>query len=178
MARADHIFVPRLGGLFTHHGIDYGDGTVVHFTASSWATPRSVQRTSIRDFARGAPVAIRDYGKFFQRLSRPEHLPRRLQIRFRREFSRLVGRNEHVAAFEPDAVIARAVSRIGSSDFDMVLNNCEHFATWCKTGISDSEQVYALWQSILDPMSYLRLRRADFLTSLFETGPSPGRRRT
>ncbi len=32
MARGDHIKTRRAGGLYTHHGIDMGDGTVVHFS--------------------------------------------------------------------------------------------------------------------------------------------------
>lgn len=32
MARGDHIKARRAGGLYTHHGIDMGDGTVVHFS--------------------------------------------------------------------------------------------------------------------------------------------------
>lgn len=32
MARGDHIAVPRWNGCYTHHGIDMGDGTVVHFS--------------------------------------------------------------------------------------------------------------------------------------------------
>lgn len=31
MARGDHIRVRRLGGVYSHHGIDMGDGTVIHF---------------------------------------------------------------------------------------------------------------------------------------------------
>ncbi len=32
MARGDHISVKRCKGMYTHHGIDMGDGTVVHFS--------------------------------------------------------------------------------------------------------------------------------------------------
>ncbi len=75
--------------------------------------------------------------------------------------------------FEPDAVVARAESRLGRRDFHLVFNNCEHFATWCKTGIADSEQVYGLWKSALDPMTYFRLRRADLMTALFDSRIKP-----
>lgn len=174
MARADHIMVPRLRGLFVHHGIDCGDGTVIHFTGETWTTPRSVQRTTLQEFARGAEVASRDYHEFFERLQRPEELPRRMTIRWRRELMRLAGNDGQSKAFAADAVIDRAESRLGRADFDLVFNNCEHFATWCKTGISDSEQVYALWRTILDPMTYLRLRRSNVMTVLFDRGLQSG----
>lgn len=35
----------------------------------------------------------------------------------------------------------RARSRIGTRGYDLALNNCEHFAWWCKTGHSRSKQV-------------------------------------
>jgi hypothetical protein len=177
MARADHIMVPRLGGVFVHHGIDCGDGTVIHFTGRTWTTPRSVQRTSMREFARGAEVAVRDYREFFARLERPEHLPRRLQMQWRRELKRFLGAGVETWDFTPDAVIARAESRLGRLDFDVMLNNCEHFATWCKTGTSDSEQVYGVWRTVLDPATYLQMRRSSLLTGLFESGPGFGRGR-
>ena len=43
--------------------------------------------------------------------------------------------------FLPDIVIERAKSRLGESDYNLVFNNCEHFATWCKTGLGESLQV-------------------------------------
>jgi hypothetical protein len=38
-------------------------------------------------------------------------------------------------------VIRRALSRLGESSYKVLFNNCEHFATWCKTGVSTSDQV-------------------------------------
>ena len=37
--------------------------------------------------------------------------------------------------------VARARKKLGMHGYDLVVNNCEHFAIWCKTGISDSQQV-------------------------------------
>ena len=33
------------------------------------------------------------------------------------------------------------MSRIGEQRYNLLFNNCEHFATWCKTGRHRSEQV-------------------------------------
>jgi hypothetical protein len=38
-------------------------------------------------------------------------------------------------------VIGRAESRLGEQRYDLFFNNCEHFATWCKTGRSESAQL-------------------------------------
>ena len=35
----------------------------------------------------------------------------------------------------------RAFSRLGEDRYDLVSNNCEHFANWCCTGEAESEQV-------------------------------------
>lgn len=59
MARGDHIFVRR-GGYYTHHGIDGGDGTVIHYTGTA-VTGRRVERTSLESFAGGGDVFVRTY---------------------------------------------------------------------------------------------------------------------
>ncbi len=43
--------------------------------------------------------------------------------------------------FVPEVVVERAESRLGEQKYNLLFNNCEHFATWCKTGISDSKQI-------------------------------------
>ncbi|MGF1520804.1 MAG: lecithin retinol acyltransferase family protein [Leptolyngbyaceae cyanobacterium] len=44
-------------------------------------------------------------------------------------------------AFLPPIVVQRAESRLGEQRYDLLTNNCEHFATWCKTGRKESEQL-------------------------------------
>jgi len=41
----------------------------------------------------------------------------------------------------PDAIIARATSRLGGGNYHLIFNNCQHFARWCATGDHVSEQV-------------------------------------
>ncbi len=47
----------------------------------------------------------------------------------------------HSFCFVPDVVVTRAKSRLGEDKYSFLFNNCEHFATWCKTGISESQQI-------------------------------------
>ncbi|WP_455282635.1 lecithin retinol acyltransferase family protein [Cupriavidus necator] len=48
---------------------------------------------------------------------------------------------------EPDAtyagadVVERAKSRLGEDQYQLLTNNCEHFCTWCVSGVGRSEQV-------------------------------------
>jgi Lecithin retinol acyltransferase/PspA/IM30 family len=44
-------------------------------------------------------------------------------------------------AYIPDVVVERAESRIGERQYDLLTNNCEHFANWCKTGQNTSQQL-------------------------------------
>ncbi|MFB2893097.1 lecithin retinol acyltransferase family protein [Aerosakkonemataceae cyanobacterium BLCC-F50] len=48
---------------------------------------------------------------------------------------------KYEVSFIPDVVVHRAESRLGERKYNLLFNNCEHFATWCKTGISFSQQV-------------------------------------
>jgi len=40
-----------------------------------------------------------------------------------------------------EEVIARAESRLGESDYNLALNNCEHFVTWCRSGSRYSNSI-------------------------------------
>lgn len=171
MARGDHIYVQRAGGLYAHHGIDCGDGSVIHYSGEHWYSPRRVRHTAIDAFARGDEILVRDYADFFARLRDTKSLPRRLHV----QLVALLRGGRTQTSFSPGAVVERARSRLGEARFDIVLHNCEHFATWCKTGISDSEQIQALWRAALDRTSYRQWRRQSVFSALLDrdaSGPS------
>jgi hypothetical protein len=63
MARGDHLYVDRFGGLYSHHGIDVGDGTVIHFWPDDIFFRSSVKRTTLGEFAEGGTVRVRDYAE-------------------------------------------------------------------------------------------------------------------
>ena len=96
-------------GGYTHHGIDAGDGTVIHFTGEPGQAKISagIARTPIDLFLKGGDLKVRRYGQ----------------------------------RDDADTTITRAESRIGEAGYHLVVNNCEHFATWCCTGKKVSEQV-------------------------------------
>lgn len=47
----------------------------------------------------------------------------------------------HPEGLPPYQVLARALSRLGEQNYSVWSNNCEHFATWCATGVQSSSQV-------------------------------------
>lgn len=107
MARGDQIYAMRelinISGMYEHHGIDCGDGSVIHYRKPS----ETIERTSLQIFSQGQKIYVKPYA-----------------IRY-------------IA----DTTIYRAESRLGEREYNLLFNNCEHFATWCVTGISDSKQI-------------------------------------
>jgi Lecithin retinol acyltransferase len=49
--------------------------------------------------------------------------------------------NPDADAIERAMAVQRALSRVGERRYSLTGNNCEHFATWCATGIAVSQQV-------------------------------------
>lgn len=174
VAASEHIYVWRLGGLYSHHGIDAGDGTVIHYTGDDWRSSR-VRRTSLDAFADGNPVHVRSYEAFFGVASFEDLLIRRTNLRIQRWAESLRGLPPSDVDPSPDAVLRRAASRLGDGGFDFFVNNCEHFATWCRTGLHDSRQIAAIWRFALNPPKYAMTRASSWLTASFDRSSRPAR---
>ncbi len=106
MVAADHLEVPRNHGLFHHHGIDLGDGTIAHYLEG-----RQIIQSSLEYFSGGAKCSV------------------------------VIHKN----ASSSELTLKRAKSRIGEQNYNLLFNNCEHFANWCKTGLHRSKQLEDLF---------------------------------
>lgn len=115
MARGDRLEVERrvVGSpvTYAHQGIDVGDGTVVHARPDHDHDPFGGGRVVHTAFAEFAAGAA---------------------VRVR---------HDPPAAFPPAEIVARALSHVGREGYCPVVDNCEHFATWCATGRRASRQV-------------------------------------
>jgi len=127
MARGDRLQVEhRIAGstvTYLHHGIDVGDGTIVHARPRDFRNPFGggrVVRTSRADFAECRIVRVV---------------------------------TEPPAAYPPDEVAARALAHVGRDGYHPVVDNCEHFATWCATGRRASRQVEIVMGRVAAGMS-------------------------
>lgn len=66
-----------------------------------------------------------------------------------------VFRDENAHLYSPEETVKRAKSVIGANEhsfrskYNLVFNNCEHFAIWCKTGIATSYQVESIIGSVM-----------------------------
>jgi|HubBroStandDraft_5_1064220.scaffolds.fasta_scaffold241836_2 hypothetical protein len=57
--------------------------------------------------------------------------------------------NPGASAAERAAAVERALSRVGERRYSLSGNNCEHFASWCATGVAVSQQVIAVGQQVI-----------------------------
>jgi Lecithin retinol acyltransferase len=107
--RGDHLIVDR--GVYRHHGIDRGDGTVVHFAGTASDKKEvSVRLASLEGFVGGGSVWVRRYG---ERLD-PEETVRRAESMVGECGYSLVSNNcEHLASWCATGVAeSRQVERI------------------------------------------------------------------
>ena len=128
MGAANHLKVLRHHGLFTHHGIDLGDGTVAHYLEG-----KAIIRSSAKEFCKGETYSV----------------------------------VMHENSSPTEITLTRAISRIGEKRYNLLFNNCEHFATWCKTGKHRSHQMEDwLKNSSLGAIAFGQLMPAAIFTGL------------
>ena len=68
-------------------------------------------------------------------------------------------KGERYHLYTPEETVQRARSRLGETAYNLALNNCEHFAVWCKTGVSESAQVNRIL-AFMEERIRLRLKQS------------------
>lgn len=58
------------------------------------------------------------------------------------------------AKFSAEDTVKRAKSRLGENNYNLITNNCEHFAVWCKTDNAVSYQIDSLSESEIQLLKY------------------------
>ncbi|KAL3728055.1 hypothetical protein ACJRO7_032756 [Eucalyptus globulus] len=148
----DHIYTYRRYGLYTHHGIYIGEGYVIHLTRTG------VEETSLHRFQQegGNLCSLRLYaygrpqlGYWLTRWGTCTTLP---QTKLPLEVV-----NKARELHEHDSF----------GKYDLINNNCEHFASFCRTGIRASAQT-ALVSACLQKISEVKEWFLKLLQSKFE----------
>ena len=62
-------------------------------------------------------------------------------------------KDEHIDTYSVEESLERARSRVGEKRYSVVLNNCEHFVNWLKTGTAQSHQTQVGAQAVLKGMA-------------------------
>jgi cell wall-associated NlpC family hydrolase len=111
--KGDVILTDRV--FYQHYGIYAGNGRVIHYAAKNgdFGGDIRVRETNLEKFAKEGKCKPAFGGANFIGAKR----------------------------FSREEVVSRARSRVGEENYNLVFNNCEHFALWCKYGTSKSVQV-------------------------------------
>ena len=109
LEKGDHVFAKR--GIYTHHGIYAGEGIIIHYNSREFGDYASVYETTVEEFKKW-PSLIDIIAETT------------ILYRFNKTLSPL--------RYSPDKVVERARSKIGEAEYNLIFNNCEHFARWCR----------------------------------------------
>ena len=115
---------------YTHHGIYVGDGMVVHYSGfAEFGKKGYIEQTSLKEF-------LGDKNDF-----------------------KIIQYSSNLSIYTPEQIVERALSRVGENSYNLIFNNCEHFACWCVTGKERSDQVdYVMKQTSEAAVSYALIR--------------------
>ncbi len=137
MESGDVIGVHRLHDTmlipYIHYAVYIGSGKIIHYSEDK------VKEADMGSFFIGSPSRsyfLIDFEKLNRILNDYTSAPLRLEhypnpLKFSRGPYKL---------YSAEETINRARSKIGEKKYNSVFNNCEHFAMWCKTGESESNQ--------------------------------------
>lgn len=155
----DIIGVKRAGGIYEHYGVYIGNDEVVHYAGNEEDFGGEI-RVHI------APMSeFLNHAKGFFVLDFPDEygIPTKINALGETSILNLDGINvleeltteEEYHLYSPEETVKRALGRLGENKYSLAFNNCEHFAIWCKTGISESHQVNRVLENLITPLSVL-----------------------
>lgn len=150
LRKGDVIGVHR--GVYDHYGIYTGRGKVIHFSneGSDFGGDIRVRRATLSQFKNGASnVFVVDFEAYRDYLENPGLLDLLEEGIVGSALRKLFGR-ETITIYSPEETVERAESQLGKGKYNLVVNNCEHFAVWCKTGVHESSQVQRFLEAIAE----------------------------
>lgn len=145
------------GGFYDHYAIYMGDGEVIHYAAQGNDFSGTIHQAPIEDF-------IKEDDAFFV-LHFGEDCQMTLNHILTSAIFQVVS-PEKVKLYSPEETMERAKSRLGEDSYGLLSNNCEHFALWCKTGVSESHQIVNLLNLLLPVKIPVRVSYQKIHTSM------------
>lgn len=137
----DIIGVSR--GVYEHFAVYLGQNQVIHYNGIRGKfSSTTIHKADFEEFLKSG----RNY--FVLYFEDAYHAPKKI-FRYSNFFSGgntvlnqiVYTKAEKIHLYTPEETIRRAKQRIGENGYNLFCNNCEHFALWCKTGVSMSFQV-------------------------------------
>lgn len=160
----DVIYVDRFPKPYKHFGIYLGHNRVIHFAppkgGSSFCSGEdaTIHEANMAEFMDGqTEYTVCIFGHEYGEVTEQEESWTPSVGILGSSFGSLIIlsmirkflRSSDYHLYSPKETIERARSQIGKHDYNLVFNNCEHFALWCKTGIHESKQIDQLLDVIL-----------------------------
>ena len=132
-------------GAYDHYGVyalnNNDEPSVIHYTGATGPADFNgmVRETSLKEFLNGA--------KYFTVCSFPEDINELNNNKLNnsplylvwQEVKKSLRKDYHL--YSGSETVARARSQLGKTGYNLICNNCEHFAVWCRTGVKESSQV-------------------------------------
>ncbi len=137
----DIVGVVRSAGLYYHYGVYKDDNCVIEYAGDEdqFGKNVKVRQSTFKQFLR------KDSSNYFVLLfDETGGVPQKVFFNpvkwnendlFQRKELK-----EYKKLYSPAETVERAESRLGEEGYDLLVNNCECFALWCKTGESKSYQ--------------------------------------
>lgn len=137
--------------IYDHYAVYLGNGRVIHYAGNNndFSGPISIHEDSFENFLK----QDKDYFVLYFRDNEKQPIKIQSSTNFNFDDSMvknsLVMKNiKNFQRYNSMETIKRAKSRLGEKNYNLVTNNCEHFAIWCKTNISESYQVTNVFDKV------------------------------
>ena len=139
--------------LYEHYAVYIGDGKVVHYsgTGNDFKGEIRVQLDTLKYFLKD------DENYFVLYFDKTFTSPRKIQVKTSFNWNDVnfdnqlcITNGKTYKIYSDKETVERAFSRVGETKYNLLLNNCEHFAIWCKTGVSESYQVKRVLNTLIN----------------------------
>lgn len=136
-------------GLYYHYGVYAGGNRVIHYASKTgdFGDDICVHETTLNSFCCGGRYMVCSFSSTYRKpdlgtkvLDMIQH-PTLFTIMDSLSALALELSSSGFHLYSGKETAERARSRIGEDKYNIIFNNCEHFAVWCKIGISESAQV-------------------------------------
>ena len=134
------------GMVFHHYGIYSGNRNVIHLRRKT----KKIEETTIAEFVRDAldngliEIMRFNLAKIDKFIGTPIISPEEWDEDFEVYLENGVKINKVglSSSITPEESLKRAKSKLGQTGYNLIKNNCEHFALWCRIGLAVSTQAF------------------------------------
>ena len=145
----DIIGISRYGGAYEHYAVYIGNDRVIHYAGEGgdFSDRISIHEAPMEEFLKDAKsFFVLEFPDSHGKPSKRYSVAASVFAPHKNTLDMLKTKNYRL--YSPEETIKRAKSRIGETKYNLLFGNCEHFAIWCKTGVSESHQVNAVLRMI------------------------------